>query len=85
MAHDGLSIMPHANLIENIGFDGDATHTKSRDSSARSSHPIDLPLAHPTMVETDSLADANLMEKAYVRSLWRKIAARVTRVMSLVR
>lgn len=56
--HHGKGIMPNVNLSTNIGFDENATHTKSSDSSGanRQSFPI-LPLKHPTSQTIQSKAD----------------------------
>ena len=46
----GLAIIPKTNLIENIGFDRNATHTKTRPGSIPSVKPMPFPLVH-TRVE----------------------------------
>jgi len=52
----GLSVVPTHNLIRNIGFDHDATHTKNRWSAdARvSTAPLSFPLSHPARLEPTS-------------------------------
>jgi hypothetical protein len=47
--HDGLAIVPSANLIENIGFGRDATHTTGDSHPLRRSMsaPMAFPLDHP--------------------------------------
>lgn len=49
----GLSAIPTRNLIKNIGFGDDATHTKNRFSpDARlATAPLPFPLVHPVAVE----------------------------------
>jgi hypothetical protein len=46
----GVSVMPARNLIANIGFDDEATHTKYQWSNEASvpTHPLAFPLAHPS-------------------------------------
>lgn len=59
LVQSGLSIMPAVNLISNIGFGGEATHTFN------TSHPwanlpteaITQPLRHPTFVLRDAVSD----------------------------
>jgi hypothetical protein len=59
LVQSGLSIMPTVNLISNIGFGGEATHTFN------TTHPwanlpteaIDYPLRHPSFVLRDTISD----------------------------
>ncbi len=48
--NNGLSIRPNVNLIKNIGFDKDATHTHTANSLLKSlkNNEIVFPLKHPT-------------------------------------
>lgn len=50
-AHGGLSVQPYANLITNIGFGPDATHT--RKNNVRSNFPTQtiFPLVHPKSIK----------------------------------
>lgn len=53
-ARGGLSAIPARNLIENIGFGGDATHTAvSPVGSLPEAHDLTFPLVHPTSVVMD--------------------------------
>jgi len=53
--HDGLSIFPRNNMVANLGFGADATHTRRPApawlSETTISEPI-FPLVHPTEIET---------------------------------
>jgi hypothetical protein len=51
----GVSVMPARNLVENIGFDDEATHTKHRLSNdARlPTQPLAFPLRHPSSTTPD--------------------------------
>jgi hypothetical protein len=83
-AHRMLTILPQKNLVKNIGFGTDATHTTARSKFAdMSAERIDLPLRHPAAFETCSAADdytaaemflrpfsARLIDK--LKSLWRR-------------
>lgn len=55
----GLSIIPNVNLISNIGFRPDATHTKNETDrfAALPAHPMNFPLQHPLVVTRDIEAD----------------------------
>jgi hypothetical protein len=61
----GLSILPHVNLISNIGFGGDATTTKDINSKLAESArlpvlPIEFPLRHPSIVIRDTQEDRRI-------------------------
>ena len=58
LAARGLSIVPSANLIRNVGFGGDATHTRSRLMALTPPvGKLTFPLEHPTEIESDEAAD----------------------------
>ncbi|MGH7177843.1 MAG: glycosyltransferase family 2 protein [Tepidisphaeraceae bacterium] len=59
LLNDGLTILPETNLISNIGFGPDATHTRSVDSRD-SQVPLDamkFPLRHPQQIQVCEQAD----------------------------
>jgi hypothetical protein len=54
----GLAVLPNVNLVSNIGFDTDATHTVQ--TSIFDSMPVEamkFPLQHPKFMIRDSVAD----------------------------
>jgi hypothetical protein len=56
--NNGISIIPQSNLVENIGFGEEATHTKdskSELSSIKTDAITDI--LHPDKIETDIIAD----------------------------
>lgn len=56
---NGLTILPNVNLVSNIGFDEDSTHTTDKDN-ANSKIPVlnlSFPLKHPTWMIRDERAD----------------------------
>ncbi len=57
--HHGFSILPHTNLVSNIGFGADATHTKDAGSSLAnmSVEAMQFPLKHPTEIRYQTQAD----------------------------
>lgn len=57
-SQSGLAVMPHANLVTNLGFGEDATHTK--EASEFLSQPTSLlgAIRHPPYVIRDAAADA---------------------------
>ncbi len=57
-ARDGLSVMPCHNLISNIGFGPEATHTLVKNRvAALPTQPMAFPLQHPATVVRDVEAD----------------------------
>ena len=64
---NGLSILPSANLVTNIGFNAEATHTKNatkkRDTLALES--MNFPLRHPAFIIQDKQADALIQTKIH--------------------
>jgi hypothetical protein len=68
-----ISIMPAQNLIKNVGFGEDATHTLETVQFARDTHEIEFPLVHPTSLEVDTSADEKTMSVAYVNTLRKNI------------
>ncbi len=59
LANNGLSIVPNFNLIKNIGFGQEATHTTST-SDKRANlllEKIDSPLMHPEFMVRDKVSD----------------------------
>lgn len=65
--HQKLSIVPAVNLISNIGFDRDATHTHERGNPAANipTQSMKKPLCHPAKVKSD-LA----YEERFVKWVW---------------
>lgn len=56
--NEGISINPCVNLVTNIGFGEDATHSKTFDNTAEiESHPMLFPLLHPPTTGIDYAAD----------------------------
>jgi hypothetical protein len=58
----GLSIVPNVNLIKNIGFGTDATHTKNPDDKIAKAevYSIDFPLKHPDFILSDDEFDSKV-------------------------
>ena len=55
---NALTVIPNVNLVSNIGFGMDATHTKATTKLSNiSTSPIEFPLKHPNFIIRDTLAD----------------------------
>lgn len=64
-----LTIHPAVNLISNIGFDAEGTHTKGNDGRGdREVYPI-LPLNHPTNVSSNAERDMHCWAKKQSKGL----------------
>ena len=81
-AHGGLSILPRVNLISNIGFGADATHTRSTDDMRANvpTAPMEFPLRHPPCMARDTAADRAIVEQVGLvrapRTLYRRLRRR---------
>lgn len=70
---NALTIHPAVNLISNIGFDAEGTHTKGNDGRGdREVYPI-LPLSHPETVTADSKRDMRCWAKKQSKGLLKDI------------
>lgn len=63
MRHQALAINPTVNLISNLGFGADATHSIQSNSphANLATQAINLPLRHPTLIIADRQADDFIM------------------------
>lgn len=66
--HKLLTIFPHQNLIENIGFNQQATHTHDESSYITRMHsgPISFPLVHPKKIARNIDFEEN-----YIKKIWQ--------------
>ena len=65
--NEALAIYPKVNLVANIGFDAEGTHTKWNDGRGdKSVFPI-LPLTHPKSMTVDYAMDADCFAKRQSR------------------
>jgi hypothetical protein len=64
---DGVACMPAVNLISNIGFGADATHTIDPEAKLANlpSAALPLPLSHPRHVAADGAADAWTLQNVF--------------------
>lgn len=60
IAADGLSATPRENLVENIGFGADATHTHAAHHYAEAPVPASFPLHHPHAITRDAEIEREL-------------------------
>ncbi len=78
----GLTVLPNVNLVSNIGFGDDATHTVQGEDpfSKLPIREMEMPLRHPPYVIRDARAD-RFTQGTLFRSapLWRRVAGRIYR------
>lgn len=81
-----LSIMPSVNLISNIGFGPDATHTSGVSPLANLPvEPMRFPMVHPVEISRNQLAD-RYIDRMWVRPpLWRRLQSGLaTKIRKLI-
>ena len=76
--HGGVSIVPEVNLVSNLGFGAEATHTTAPSHlAARPVAALPFPLRHPSMLQPDVSAD-RFTQRHAMRPQWR---SRLVKVM----
>lgn len=85
-ANGGCTIVPAVNLISNIGFSADATHSFNEDDllAKLPVYPIPFPLKH-AQLKIDRLFDWVVFERFVnpkPRSLWKKIMLKSIRLLA---
>ena len=67
-SQNGLNIFPEKNLMINIGFDEDSTHTRQMSQVFENLQvqPLRFPLRHPPFVYADSRLERSLEKKIYL-------------------
>ena len=83
--NDALTLIPAVNLVSNIGFGGQATHTLNRRNpfAALPAGTMTFPLKHPPSLERNAAADAFTQSTMFRNPpLWKRIAARSLRMLA---
>ena len=77
--NSGLTIIPSLNMIKNIGFGENATHTKNNEDSRAEmmALEIEFPLKHPSYVIRDALEERILYRSMYKKSLITEILSKI--------
>ena len=67
IAQNGLSIVPEGNMMVNIGFDEESTHTQHMHPIFENlqTQPLRFPLLHPPFVYADSQPESSLEKRIY--------------------
>jgi hypothetical protein len=71
---NSLTIVPNVNLVTNIGFGDEATHTKGTSKfDMVETVPIEFPLIHPSFILRDVEYDRYSEREVYShKSIWKK-------------
>lgn len=81
---DFLSVLPAINLVENIGFGENATHTRrNHPGGLQKMGTLPMPLRHPDQIARDRAADRHTYLHHYDPPLWLRIWRKLTRRNSL--
>jgi len=77
MNSSGLAITPNVNLVENIGFGTDSTHTSEVNTKLKQKTDSLLKIEEPQEIEAEIEADYKLFKKIYFRSVFTKIKTKI--------
>lgn len=80
---NGVNILPEVNLVSNIGFGIDGTHTKNDESSLANleMNKLKFPLSHPKSIKVNEEADKYTYRNIYHKSFWQRIKAKLLRFL----
>jgi hypothetical protein len=84
-AQNGLTILPARNLVTNIGFDMDATHTQKGNNvvSKLKLEPLNFPLTYPPCMARDTVADQWSDRHVFGISRWRTLKSTILQTPSV--
>ena len=71
--HQGIAVLPNINLVSNIGFDTDATHTDSKDIMSVGNIPVSemYEIIHPTVKIVNKEADNFALNNVFYPTLFK--------------
>lgn len=79
-----LSILPNVNLVSNIGFNPEATHTVERSCFADMAvEAMKFPLQHPLFLIRDAKADAFTQENIFMPKLVSRIKNKINKALKV--
>ena len=80
-----LNILPAKNLIQNVGFGEDATHTKAVDPDAMvAASPLTFPLHHPPAVTAWPAHAMQLQKSYFVLNIRHRIRRKLKRIIHAI-
>jgi len=87
LVQNKLNIMPNINLISNIGFDSDATHTFNPDNinANLKTEAMNFPLTHPNFMIRNAVLEKDVEQKNFaVKSLYTRIINKIKRELRVL-
>jgi len=78
----GLSILPNQNLVSNIGFGSDATHTKEYTAQMNLKNTPLTSITHPNKIEVNTQADEYTFQTMFYLPLWRRCIYKIRAIIS---
>jgi hypothetical protein len=79
----GLTILPETNLVSNIGFGAEATHTRGRTSKASlPAQEMKFPLRHPPFIIRDTTADQYTQDNHFGTSSSKRIRRILAKIIT---
>lgn len=83
-AQNGLSVLPSKNLVRNIGFGPESTHTNDvfSDKFNTASENLVFPLSHPPSVVKNYVADKWTFENHFSTPFRKKVSSKLSRLKS---
>ena len=85
--NEGLCIVPNVNLVSNIGFGENGTHTKDPNHwrARQDTYEVQFPLVHPKAIRAHRKADYLTAQNIFFRkSLWRRVAHKLERTLKVL-
>jgi hypothetical protein len=80
---NGLSILPNINLVSNIGFGSEGTHTLEESPLGNlAARPMNFPLLHPPFVVRDARADSFTQHKVLTPAFTERAKRKATKLIN---
>lgn len=73
----GLNILPEKNIVQNIGFGEQATHTKGEAKLENAAKTIDRPLQHPPVIIRHRSADQYTQNHHYQHTIAQRVLGKL--------
>lgn len=82
LSNNMLTIMPCKNLVSNIGFGEDATHTKGLPEQVfLRKYPTVFPLRHPIIIRSDTVLDRKMSDNYFTpRRFFKKLISKTKKL-----
>lgn len=82
-SNGAVSIVPNYNLITNVGFGQDATHSKEDVGLSIPAKEMDNVIIHPKEIIANREADKYLYNKVYKIAFWKKVIYKIKSILKI--